>query len=190
MQIPESVQAATDALFAHNDFLSDFLNEMCVVDSGEKTPVKDVWDAYKNWCEEQGEEPAHGRTFNHMMEERHFERRQARVHGLSGKAWMGIRLKKNGELLAACEAESPEDIDVPATKSDENSSREGFHDTRRLSIQGWAASSVSTSERKLRATVARDRWLAAEADTYEKESARLELLRIELGNILKDDGRE
>ena len=35
LQIPESVQAATAALFAHNDFLNDFVREMCVIESGE-----------------------------------------------------------------------------------------------------------------------------------------------------------
>jgi P4 family phage/plasmid primase-like protien len=99
LQIPESVQAATKELFEHNDFLSDFLTEMCVVESGEKVAVKAMWDAYKNWCEGQGEEPAQGRTFNNMMEERGFERRQARVGGVSGKAWIGIRLKEHDELM-------------------------------------------------------------------------------------------
>ena len=99
LQIPESVQAATTALFAHNDFLNDFLKEMCVVDPEEKVPVKEMWDAYKQWCEGQGEEPAQGRTFNHMMEERGFVRKQARVYGVSGKAWIGIRLKEHDELM-------------------------------------------------------------------------------------------
>ena len=107
LQIPASVQAATTALFAHNDFLNDFLKEMCVVDPDEKVPVKAVWDAYKQWCEEQGEEPAQGRTFNHMMEERGFVRKQARVYGVSGKAWVGIRLKEHDELMA----ELPEEAD-------------------------------------------------------------------------------
>jgi putative DNA primase/helicase len=107
LQIPESVQTATSALFAHNDFLNDFLKEMCVVDPAEKVPVKAVWDAYKQWCEEQGEDPAQGRTFNHMMEERGFERKQARIHGRSGKAWAGIRLKEHDELMA----ELPEEAD-------------------------------------------------------------------------------
>jgi putative DNA primase/helicase len=107
LQIPESVQTATIALFAHNDFLNDFLKEMCVVDPNEKVPVKAVWDAYKQWCEEQGEDPAQGRTFNHMMEERGFVRKQARVYGVSGKAWVGIRLKEHDELMA----ELPEEDD-------------------------------------------------------------------------------
>jgi phage/plasmid-associated DNA primase len=106
LQIPESVQAATTALFAHNDFLNDFLKEMCVVDPDEKVPVKAVWDAYKDWCEGQGEEPAQGRTFNHMMEERGYERKQARVYGVSGKAWTGIRLKEHDELMAELPEES------------------------------------------------------------------------------------
>lgn len=106
LEIPESVQTATTALFAHNDFLNDFLKEMCVVNSDEKVPVKDVWNAYKQWCEEQGEDPAQGRTFNHMMEERGFARKQARVHGVGGKAWTGIRLKEHDELMVELPEES------------------------------------------------------------------------------------
>jgi hypothetical protein len=64
-----------------------------------------VWDAYKQWCEDQGEDPAHGRTFNHMMEERGFERKQARVWGVSGKAWTGIRLKEHDGLMKELPAE-------------------------------------------------------------------------------------
>jgi P4 family phage/plasmid primase-like protien len=117
LDIPESVTKATAQLFAHNDFLKDFLTEMCMADANEKVPVKDLWDEYKRWCEGQGEEPAQGRTFNRMMEERGFERKQARVHGVSGKAWNGIRLKEHDELVAGLrddDAGSQEDIKVPA----------------------------------------------------------------------------
>jgi hypothetical protein len=34
------------------------------------------------------------------MEERGFVRKQARVYGVSGKAWAGIRLKEHDELMA------------------------------------------------------------------------------------------
>jgi len=100
LQIPESVQEATAALFAQNDFLSAFLPEMCIVDAAESVPVKAVWDAYEQWCGDQGEDPAQGRTFNRMMEERGFVRKQARVQGISQKAWTGIRLKTHDELMA------------------------------------------------------------------------------------------
>ena len=76
--------------------------------------VKELSDAYKNWCEGQGEEPAQGRTFNRMMEERGFERKQTRIHGLSGKAWMGIRLKEHDEIVAGIAVtESPDVIARP-----------------------------------------------------------------------------
>jgi len=111
LTIPESVKVATDQLFAHNDFLSDFLKDMCVVDPGEKVPVIELSDAYKQWCEGQGEEPAQGRTFNHMMEERGFERKQARINGASGKAWVGIRLKEHDELVESVnDADALEDV--------------------------------------------------------------------------------
>jgi putative DNA primase/helicase len=91
--IPESVKAATAELFAHNDFLKDFLSEMCVNDPNARIRVKDLTTAYNQYCEDQGEQPAQGRTFNHMMEERGYERKQGRVAGGNGKAWFGIRLK-------------------------------------------------------------------------------------------------
>ncbi len=101
LDIPDSVQAATDELFAHNDFLNDFLNDVCVVDPDGKVPVKVLADAYKQWCEGQGEEPAQGRTFNRMMEERGYERKQARFGRTNGKAWVGIRLKNPDEETAS-----------------------------------------------------------------------------------------
>jgi phage/plasmid-associated DNA primase len=98
--LPESVKAATADFFAHNDFLNDFLSEMCVAESGEAVRISELTKAYRQWCEDQGEEPAQGRTFNRMMEERGFVRKQARVNGIGGKAWIGIRLKEHDELVS------------------------------------------------------------------------------------------
>ena len=44
-----------------------------------------------------------------MMEERGFVRKQARVSGVSGKAWVGIRLKEHDELMSEL---PPEDEQV------------------------------------------------------------------------------
>jgi putative DNA primase/helicase len=116
LQIPESVQAATKELFARNDFLRDFLVERCVRETGEKVSVKELWDAYERWCQDQGEEPAQGRTFNRMMEERGFGRKQAKVHGVSRKTWIGIRLKEHDEIVSGMpETGSPVAIDDPAS---------------------------------------------------------------------------
>jgi putative DNA primase/helicase len=115
LDIPESVKAATADLFGHNDFLKNFITEMCVRDPNKRVSVKELSDTYKKWCEDQGEEPAQGRTFNRMMEERGFQRWQARIDGVSGKAWIGIRLKTDKELAAELpDARSVPDIETSA----------------------------------------------------------------------------
>jgi hypothetical protein len=81
-------------------FLSDFSTDVCVVGPNGKVPVRVLGEAYKQWCDDQGEEPAQGRTFNRMMEERGFERKQARVGRENGKAWVGIRLKNHQEIAS------------------------------------------------------------------------------------------
>lgn len=101
LHIPRSVETATAALFAHNDFLSAFFKDMCIVGSKEKVSVKALSEAYRQWCGEQDEEPAQGRTFNHMLEERGFVQKQARLNGIGGKVWVGIRLKENGESVSS-----------------------------------------------------------------------------------------
>jgi len=98
LDIPESVQTATDELFAHNDFLNSFVADCCVTHHDAKDFVKVVWNRYERWCEEQGEEPAQGRTFNRMMEERGYRRKQVSIDKRNGKGWVGIRLKTTKEL--------------------------------------------------------------------------------------------
>jgi putative DNA primase/helicase len=93
LHLPASVEAATAALFASNDFLSAFMEDECIKESGATVPVKRLWDVYELWCKNQGEEPALGRTYNRMMEERTFVRKPVRVGGLMTKVWTGIRLK-------------------------------------------------------------------------------------------------
>lgn len=110
LHLPASVEAATAALFASNDFLSKFTDDMCVKDPAGTVTVKMLWDSYERWCESQGEEPAQGRVFNRMLEERHFERKVARVDGFAAKVWTGIRLKNydeewNSELNSEMEVE-------------------------------------------------------------------------------------
>jgi hypothetical protein len=100
---------------------------MCVVDSNEKVAVKDLWDAYKRWCEGQGEDPAQGRTFNRMMEERGFERKQARIHGVNGKAWSGIRLKEHDEpVVGLRDAGSWDEFEVPAVNVERFPARKSY----------------------------------------------------------------
>lgn len=57
--------------------------------------VSQLRKIYEGWCEEQGEEPALGRTFNNMLEERGFIRKQALnpKTRLNKKHWFGLQIK-------------------------------------------------------------------------------------------------
>jgi P4 family phage/plasmid primase-like protien len=92
LQIPESVNIATAALFAHNDFLNLFITERCIKDPKGRVFVNEFRREYEDWCREEDEEPSQGRTFNNMMRERGFERRQATIDDENRKAWYGIKL--------------------------------------------------------------------------------------------------
>ncbi|MCZ2153103.1 MAG: phage/plasmid primase, P4 family [Bryobacterales bacterium] len=115
LHVPASVQAATAALFAHNDFLSEFLGELCVVGPNEKVFVSDFRKAYECWCEDLGEEPAKGRTFNKMMAERGFDYKQATIPPKNGKAWHGLRLKEHYELGRRVPATGSQESYIAAT---------------------------------------------------------------------------
>ncbi len=85
---------------------------MCVVDPKAKAPLKELSNAYLQWCQDQHEDPAQGRTFNKMLEERKFVRKQVRTGMATGKVWIGLRLKTDRELAADIgESEAPDKLE-------------------------------------------------------------------------------
>jgi putative DNA primase/helicase len=54
MRHPESVEAATASYKAEMDVVGDFIADRCEVDTGLSVKAKELYDAYKNWCEESG----------------------------------------------------------------------------------------------------------------------------------------
>ena len=93
LQIPESVKAATAALFAHNDFLNTFISERCIRDKAGEVSISDFRFEYEDWCRNEGEDPSRGRNFNNMMRERGFDQKSTRFEQGVVKAWHGIWLK-------------------------------------------------------------------------------------------------
>ncbi len=51
-----------------------------------------------------------------MLDERGFERKQARVHGVSGKVWVGLRLKTDDELMRETPGENGKNGEQPGVK--------------------------------------------------------------------------
>lgn len=77
---PEEVKQATQGYKDEMDILGQFISDHCVVRSGAKVSVKDIYDIYKDWCKETGEYELTQRKFNRRLEERGFSKKR------SGKA--------------------------------------------------------------------------------------------------------
>lgn len=95
---PAKVQRATSDYRSSQDLLGAFLMECCVVCPQKRsgiTRVRDIYGAYKHWCEEAGERAMSKRNFSFRLTERGFKKRRA------GKdrqwCWDGIRLDEDGQ---------------------------------------------------------------------------------------------
>jgi putative DNA primase/helicase len=85
---PEEVKSATEGYRAEMDVLAGFLSDCCVVRDDAKASAKDLYRAYGEWCETNGEKAENQRRFGERLTERGFER--YKVKGVSW--WRGIRL--------------------------------------------------------------------------------------------------
>src|SRR5215203_3914787 len=91
LQAPEAVREATGAYRAEMDVLGAFLRECCELGSEYNVAAKDLYGAYKFWCEDNGERPETQRRFGSRLTERGgFERYRGGADG--GHRWRGVRL--------------------------------------------------------------------------------------------------
>jgi putative DNA primase/helicase len=86
---PKEVLQATKAYRDEMDILADFVEECCIVDSTIQAAAKELYEAYEEWCEENGEAPIKKRTFGTKLKERGF------IPAKSGgrRMWRGLGLK-------------------------------------------------------------------------------------------------
>jgi len=91
LQAPEAVREATGAYRAEMDVLGSFLRECCELGPEYNVAAKDLYGAYKFWCEDNGERPETQRRFGSRLTERGgFERYRGGADG--GHRWRGVRL--------------------------------------------------------------------------------------------------
>jgi putative DNA primase/helicase len=55
------------------DMLNDFLEDRCVTDNLKETKVKDLYEGYEKWCEENGEKAMSKRMFGVKLDEKGFD---------------------------------------------------------------------------------------------------------------------
>ena len=95
--LPKAVKEATTEYRAEQDVLGDFIAERCVEDEQATVTAKALWDAWRGWCEQAGEQEGTQRSLGPRLGERGFE--QAR--GAKGvRQWRGLRLRGPDEMAS------------------------------------------------------------------------------------------
>jgi len=79
LQPPEAVTTATENYRGEMDVIGLFIQECCFVsdDSSVKVASSDLYDAYRKWCEQNGEHPIDNRKFGIRITEKGFGMKQS-----------------------------------------------------------------------------------------------------------------
>lgn len=86
---PDEVISATEGYRDEMDLLGQFFSEKCQLDSNFYVSAKDIYSAYTEWSESQGEKrPMSQRDFGMQLTERGFEGKR---HG-KGRLWYGLKV--------------------------------------------------------------------------------------------------
>lgn len=93
---PSKVVAATEEYKEEMDSLGSFIEECCVLRPTSIVAVKDLYQEYSSWCEENGEFPMKNRMFSKRLKERGFK--QDRDSSGTKRIWCGIGLKSISDI--------------------------------------------------------------------------------------------
>jgi P4 family phage/plasmid primase-like protien len=91
---PEKVEKATAGYRAEMDVLAAFIEDRCVLQAGAEAPATPLYKAYREWCEEAGEQPEKQTAFGRRLGERGDLTGFAYTQGphKGRKGWRGIGL--------------------------------------------------------------------------------------------------
>ena len=93
LEPPVKVTLATDEYREEMDVLADFMEECCNLDEDHAVPLKILYLAYADWCEELRQKPQNYRLFNRQLRERNFKSTNRRFGSEVKNSWVGIGLK-------------------------------------------------------------------------------------------------
>ena len=88
LQEPDEVKMATNKYRSEMDILEDFIQSRCVLETEKRTTHKELYAAYVNWCEENGEIAVKTTTFGKRLQGHGFEFTKPK----NVKTWKGIGL--------------------------------------------------------------------------------------------------
>jgi putative DNA primase/helicase len=85
---PEEVTAASESYRKEEDTLGQFFDDRCTAAPAAQISRSDLYVAYKEWAESNGERPLGQRQFSHLCQERGFDSYKA--HGI--RYWVGLEV--------------------------------------------------------------------------------------------------
>jgi putative DNA primase/helicase len=95
LQAPGTVLRATEEYFEGEDPVGRWIESACALEATVKTPMKDLWDSWREWAGDAGERYGSERGLSLALQSRGFERyRDARARGFTGLR--PIRLGEGG----------------------------------------------------------------------------------------------
>jgi putative DNA primase/helicase len=97
LQPPPEVTEATEAYRAEMDIVSLFVQDACVTDPKAVTPSKTLYDAFRDWCAENGHELLTPKQFGRRLSTKGFSCGRARVEGKLYRCWFGLRLRSEDD---------------------------------------------------------------------------------------------
>jgi putative DNA primase/helicase len=148
LQAPEEVRQATGAYRAEMDVLGAFLRECCELGPEYNVAAKDLYGAYKFWCEDNGERSETQRRFGSRLTERGgFERYRGGSDG--GHRWRGVQLLTFWKSLISRDSD-PSDVKV-GFNTKENNTRGA---KGKLTSEG-SEGSVDLTAKEVKAEIAR-----------------------------------
>jgi len=97
LQPPPEVTEATEAYRAEMDIVGLFVQDACVTDPKAVTPSKTLYEAFRDWCAENGHETLTPKQFGRRLSAKGFTCGRARVEGKLCRCWFGLRLRNEND---------------------------------------------------------------------------------------------
>lgn len=98
LKTPLEIEEATAQYRDQMDVLSEFIEECCIENHQVRITTKELYRAYKGWCDENNEKEIVKKVFGRRLEERGY--RSVRFGSpIQNRGWQGIGLKNKEEEL-------------------------------------------------------------------------------------------
>ena len=89
--IPAAVKDAGQAYREESDVIGRFFDDCCILESGHQTQASLLYQAFRNWCERNGEKGYAANKFGGLIgKEKQLEKIRTRIDKKSCYVWKGI----------------------------------------------------------------------------------------------------